>query len=238
MKNRAAELSQHDIPPAAEIVGRVIRLHCSQCRVCATAQLGTGRARRRAFVELGWANLDGKEPICPDCVDRRRSTPKPPPRQEALSAMASALVDAARPQKDTPMPPSPKPTATVEPIRQMTAEDGRRIFEALQSAYDAGKGLYLFDGSDEAVAKDLGVMWGWVREVREKFFGPGGESESSAAAVEVEDIRGMLSSIDNRLKKIDHIILKLTGVAEELVALRERLVPELKVRVAKLKGKG
>lgn len=67
----------------------------------------------------------------------------------------------------------------VTPLRQPTAEQKRQIFEMLSVAYDATAGRFRDCESDVTVADALGngILFGWVAQIREEFFGPDGRNE-------------------------------------------------------------
>lgn len=78
--------------------------------------------------------------------------------------------------------------------RAMDPDDRRLIFTKLNDVW-AGKDVgYVVPWTDQAVAKDLGVPFGWVAEVRSQFFGE---------AKDNNEIREMLSEAHAVLEKIE-----------------------------------
>lgn len=70
----------------------------------------------------------------------------------------------------------PKKT-TPEAPKQPSREQRREIMAMLDDCYDKTAERYLGTDNDDTVADVLGVMPGWVAEIREDFFGPVGSNE-------------------------------------------------------------
>lgn len=70
--------------------------------------------------------------------------------------------------------------ATSEP-RQPTRQQKREILDLLSDVYDTDQECYRRGDTDETVADVLGVMPGWVSQIREDLFGPDGSNEDMAA---------------------------------------------------------
>lgn len=69
----------------------------------------------------------------------------------------------------------------VESPRKPTRAQKREIMDLLDEVYDVDAECYKRGDTDETVADVLGVMPGWVSQLREEFFGPDGGNEDIAA---------------------------------------------------------
>jgi len=108
-----------------------------------------------------------KKHYCPGCAEARKVT----------------NVVKIDPKKDTPKRPS------LEQKRQINAMVGE--------CYDTKEGRYMRGDTDQTIADVLGVMPGWVAEIREDFYGPdGGNVEMDALAEELDEF---MRAVNKRL---------------------------------------
>ncbi|MBK5923751.1 hypothetical protein CCR90_08135 [Rhodovulum sulfidophilum] len=144
-----------------------------------------GQAKRK-MIGRGWAEVKGKL-HCPGCEAKRKAT-----------GMA----------KTTKPAPAPKPE---EALRQPTRAQKREIMDLLEEVYDTAAERYRQGDTDATVAEVLGVMPGWVAEIRDAFFGPDGGNEDIAVAL------GRMEALERDMR----------AVAEE--AARQRVAAEKKL---------
>lgn len=88
-----------------------------------------------------------------------------------------------------------------EPSKRQRIE----IFTLLAECYDIDLGRYQNGDTDETVAEVLGVLPGWVAQIREAEFGPDGGNEDIEALIkslrEAEhDLKAMLQIFENHLE--------------------------------------
>lgn len=136
-----------------------VRCICDVCGregvVCADHGKGNGVAGQAApkLQKLGWVYAS-KRLRCAKCAAQERVV--------ALEGKGEAR-------------------AVVAPPREPTRAQKRDIMDLLDEVYDIDAECYKRGDTDETVADVLGVMPGWVAQVREDFFGPAGCNEDMAA---------------------------------------------------------
>ena len=106
--------------------------------------------------------------------------------------------------RDAPVPKNKEPKImAVEPPRQPTLEDKRRIREALFSHYNEEAGCYSKSHSDKTVAAGLNVPFAWVSTAREALgFGPDKNEAASAFNNEIVSIRNDLKDWEEALLSV------------------------------------
>lgn len=108
----------------------------------------------------------------------------------------------------TPVSPPPSPTAApaVEPLRTMTRDERRIIFEKINEVYVGETTGYHGNWSDEVVARDLGVPRAWVSALREEYFGPDVNENHNSANEEAKaflaELRALQDSITNDVRAL------------------------------------
>lgn len=158
---------------------------------------------------LGWSYIN-KKLRCGQCEAKR----KVKKMAKSKSAPAVAVVD--------------------EPLRRPTMAQKREIMGLLQDVYDVEAGRYKGSDTDAAVADVLGVMPGWVAEIREEFYGPDGgnadieglaarlDSFLSAAAVEVEiALTSCKAEVEVAISNCRGRIAEAEAMRDELRRIRE-----------------
>lgn len=98
----------------------------------------------------------------------------------------------------------------VEPARKMTPRDKRQIIATLEDCYDDDAKCYTQGDTDNTLAEALGVMPGWVAEIREELFGPDGGNEDMTALQEEfgkvsAEWRSLLEALDAAEKETKRI---------------------------------
>lgn len=89
-----------------------------------------------------------------------------------------------------------KPKEAEKPNREMTPKEKVQIYAMLAEVYDMDGGGYLNGDTDETVAEVLGVMPGWVANIREADFGPSGGNEN------IEELAERLAKLEADLPAI------------------------------------
>lgn len=74
-----------------------------------------------------------------------------------------------------------KASLVTKPERTPSKEEKRQIIALLNDSYDTDAGRYIGGETDDTLAEVLGVLPGWVAEIRDDLFGPAGENEDMAA---------------------------------------------------------
>lgn len=134
------------------------------------------QARANA-IKLGWAYVKNKL-RCGACEAKRKA-----------NNMAVKNVTKLKPKQDAPR----------EPTKRQRID----IFTMLAEVYDIDAGHYMQGDTDDTVANVLGVMPGWVAEIREAEFGPDGGNE---------DIEELRAKLDNWAFQIDDALKTFTAV--------------------------
>jgi hypothetical protein len=168
--------------------------------------LDEGQAVRK-LNGMGWAHFK-KKLRCPECEAKRKSQTKP------LVVMET----------------------TMETPREPTKAQKREIMDLLGSAYDPAAERYTGGETDETVAKVLGVMPGWVSQLREEFFGPdGGNEDIDRLAAEVADFlkeaRAALTVAEESVKTLTTGVQRVEEFAEKLDRIKAAVGPR-KLKVA------
>lgn len=107
-----------------------------------------GQVRTR-LLNQGWSYVKNKL-RCPECEAKRKVVP-----MKSFSDM------------DAP-----------KEVREPTKAERREITLLLSDVYDTEQERYRQGDTDDSVAEVLGVMPGWVSEIREDLFGPDGGNEN------------------------------------------------------------
>lgn len=103
-----------------------------------------------------------------------------------------------------------------ETANQPTKAQKRSIMQMLDECYDTGAERYMQGETDDTIADVLGVMPGWVTELREEFFGPAGVNENmEALALEVDTLRrDLAAAIKKNTEFNDQVIAGLERVKD------------------------
>lgn len=134
--------------------------------------------------------------------------------------------------------PKEEPMAQVpEPARQPTREQKREIMAMLQDVYDSKAQRYRGIETDKSVAETLGdgILWGWVAQLREEFFGPEGNEEIDKLVAEVRDLVRRGDELHAKLhddhakviagmREMGEVKSRLTAIADKLSGQKPRVV--------------
>lgn len=150
----------------------------------------------RKLESSGWTYIK-KKLRCPDCEGKRKE-------KAMKTTQAKAETPAAR-----------------QPSRRERIE----IITMLAEVYDIDAGRYRNNDNDDSVADVLGVLPGWVAEIREAEFGPDGSSE---------DIEELTQKIDAFERDASAIVSAATDLGENA---RKKLaeVAVMKVELDRIK---
>lgn len=115
---------------------------------------------------------------CPTCEAARK--PETQPENEPMTTT-------------TEQDPISAPTAPA--LRQPTPKQKREIISMLELAWDDARSRFKAGQSDKTVAETVGggVLWGWVKQIREELFGQDTRNEEAEKlAAELKDLRSEL----------------------------------------------
>ncbi|NDK37138.1 hypothetical protein, partial [Rhodovulum sulfidophilum] len=154
----------------------------------------------RKMTGQGWAEVKGKL-HCPACEAKRKAT--------GMTKTTTA--------------PAAKPA---EALRQPSREQRREIVDMLREVYDPEAERYRRNDTDATVADVLGVMPGWVAEIREAFFGPDGGNEGIEAATE------RLAALEREIRAISD----LAGKQQEAASKKLAEVSAMRAELGRIKG--
>lgn len=172
----------------------------------------------------GWS-YTSKGLLCPECATAKApaKTPKPHPKESVIVTQL------------------PKTDALA--VRQPTREQRRQIVDLLGTCYDTKAERYIGTDTDKTVADCIGggVLFGWVAQVREEFFGPnGGNGEMEEVLQAIKTQRAALDAIQGT---VDSVVQMLNGAASSLdkayahLAILERRLDAIKTAVGPKAGK-
>lgn len=162
----------------------------------------------RKLQAMGWSASAAKQ-TCPTCMAAKRKTE---PKE-------------IKPMNANTVPPKP------EPAPEPTREQAREIMLILTDVYDTAAQRYKGVETDKTVASFLGVeRWGWVSQIREKFFGPDGNEANERMIAEIKDKIRECDALGAQLHDQHDALLKNLRAFNELKA-------ELVKHMDKLTGK-
>jgi len=120
---------------------------------------------------------------------------------------------------------------TKQELRQPTKSQKREIMLLLNDVYDIDNERYKGTETDKSVAECLGegIMWGWVSQIREEYFGPDGNEANLAAA---EDIQQWIESSQKVIEEFNAVVKEYNGMLKELDDIRkqgEKLIAKVKL---------
>lgn len=172
----------------------------------------------------GWS-YNKKGLLCPECAKAKA------PIRISKSQPKETVIVTQIPKTETPA------------VRQPTREQRRQIVELLNTCYDTKAERYIGTDTDKTVADCIGggVLFGWVAQVREEFFGPdGGNGEMEEVLQAIKTQRAALDAIQGT---VDSVVQMLNGAASSLdkayahLAILERRLDQIKAAVGPKAGK-
>lgn len=162
---------------------------------------------RTKVTAMGWSYVKGKL-RCSDCEEKRKT-----------------------------MATKNKEPQVVEPKRDMTTREKIGIYAMLADVYDLDAGHYIGGETDDSVADVLGVMPGWVAQIREADFGPDGANDDIAILSE------RVETMERELARNRDVLVNLTktqsGMSDEVASMAtelKRIKDTLSRRVRKTAG--
>lgn len=165
---------------------------CQREEVIPCQSKEAGQARKK-LQEMGW-RVVGKAEHCPACAAKER---------------------AAKLKKQ------PEKAGHKQELRKPTRAQRREIVGLLEVSYDVEKECYTGNETDETLAKVLGVMPGWVAEIREEFFGAdGGNQELSAL---IDDFSTLTKAVVGFGDEASNLMSQFNKALDEMSKLGKRL---------------
>lgn len=152
-------------------------IHCSYCRASDVLRghLVSFEFARKKFIHRGWEIH--KKAACPKCVAKfkaanaaktdRKVVPMPIKTNAPMAAIKS-LADLSSVANVVVPPPV---------AREMSPGDRRKVFRAIDDAWDESRGRYAGSASDNQIAETLNVPRIWVETTRKEAFGDTGDSQ-------------------------------------------------------------
>lgn len=125
--------------------------------------------------------------------------------------------------KDTETPPPAGEEKEMHEVklREMSREDRRNVWRAIDENYDDVNQRYVGKATDASIALGLSVPRAWVTTIREADFGPAGSNE------EMADVAKSLSDLSKSLEETMELALNVAAKAETLTknaaSLRKRV---------------
>jgi hypothetical protein len=124
--------------------------------------------------------------------------------------------------------------------RTATREQRRAIVDMLGEVYDTAAERYRANDTDQTVADVLGVMPGWVAQLREEFFGPAGTNETiDSLAAEIhewrEKAKGHMANAEKAIAELKALDAKIGEWQAELIRIRTAVGPHVRAK-AGVKG--
>lgn len=168
---------------------------------------GDGQAASK-IQKMGWSYI-GKRLRCPACESSR---------------------------KVVKVKTKPKVAAAGSTPREPTRAQKREILDLLAYVYDIDGGCYRRGDTDETVADVLGVMPGWVSELREELFGPAGSNEDMAelrAQVDALIAAGQACIDDLQktgLTPLSEVLAEAKGIQAKLAKIEKAVGPRVMSR--------
>lgn len=108
-----------------------------------------------------------------------------------------------------------------EPSRRVTPQERRQIVVMLNDVYDDDAQCYSGAETDDSVADVLGVMPGWVAEIRADMFGPAGHNvDMEAIKTEMQCAHTAFAQLIDRLEEAED---QVKAIRSELGAHRSRM---------------
>lgn len=128
--------------------------------------------------------------------------------------------------------PMKKPEPVTEHPREPTRAQKREIMDMLEAVYDTDQERYKSGDTDETVSEVLGVMPGWVAQIREDFFGPdGGNEEIERLSREVATLVNKSNEMVKAGMTFEGEIKKLQASATSMSAALEKIKKAVGQRV-------
>lgn len=110
---------------------------------------------------------------------------------------------------------------TKQELRQPTKSQKREIMLLLTDVYDTENERYKGTETDKSIAECLGdgIMWGWVAQIREEYFGPDGNEANLAA---VEEIQQWIDSSQQVIEEFNKTVKEYNQMLRELDEIRKQ----------------
>lgn len=111
-----------------------------------------------------------------------------------------------------------------EKPKEPTKKQRVQIFATLAEVYDIDSGRYMQGDTDDTVADVLGVMPGWVAEIREAEFGPdGGNEDIATLAAELAEFRKQATEAIRENTERNEVLINALERAKEFAERLSRI---------------
>lgn len=144
------------------------------------------------------------DPTCPPAIVIKKFTTKGWLANERNARGCYCPTCLTKPAKEKPVE-----TAKAELPRGPTHDQLKRIAEHLRGVFNTDDGYYLENLSDQKVGDQLGVPWGWVRQVRELL---GFEIRTDPELMSLRDdlaaLADMILALEKKLNAVEKARLK------------------------------
>jgi len=116
-------------------------------------------------------------------------------------------------------------------LRQPTRKQKRDIMGLLEDVYDTEAERYRGKESDKSVAETLGdgILWGWVANIREEYFGPDGNEANTIAVKEIQEwidsSQMVITEFSQRAKEYAQMLKELDTIKKQ----GEKLIQKVKL---------
>lgn len=121
-----------------------------------------------------------------------------------------------------------KPSPSEEPPREPTKAQKRAIVDLLSEVYDTDAERYTGGETDHTVALTLGVLPGWVANIRDEMFGPdGGNDQMAKLAARIDAAEKSMLQMEAEATEImgraDDLAKRVKGATDSLGQMRASL---------------
>ena len=114
-------------------------------------------------------------------------------------------------------------TLPVEPLPAISQAQRNRIRDLLEEHFNSEAGFYKSPWSDQKIARDAGVPFAAVSNIREIAYGPiKTDPEAMAIKSELDDVRTALSATMDTLAKLEQ---RLNVLGDRQIALQKKYSP-------------
>ena len=117
----------------------------------------------------------------------------------------------------------------IEPNRQPSREQKRDIMLMLQDVYSIDKQCYTKSETDKTVADALenGIMWGWVKAIREDMFGPDGNEDDQLSVGEahlwIDRTDTHIADLETKIKSFEKQVADMNRTLANIQSCRKEV---------------
>jgi hypothetical protein len=227
---------------------RLIAVRCGKCGAVATVKKGSvsnGSIKEndsiylRRFERMGWKThpRSDRKCVCPTCISTAKSHDK------FMSETGRSAVVGSGPEDIPPQPEETETMATDSTIleefprnrepedpkqpRSLTVPERTKVRDLLDVYFDAAKGAFTDDYSDQRIGKETDLPWASVAAYREVAYGPLRVDPAT------QGLRKELTKIGNLAAKLSSDI----GKSVDVAAAQETALDELRKMINDFEAK-